>query len=84
MVPVSMIWPLKVSRSTMATQSRGSVNVLVHPVNGLAPIVHHPPGRQPDYPVPVVIDRWHDSYLSHGRTPQSLGDPRPTRWAAHT
>lgn len=34
MVPVSMIWPLKVSRSTMAAQSLGSVKVLVQPENG--------------------------------------------------
>lgn len=32
-MPVSMIVPLKVSRSTMAAQSRGSVNVFVHPPN---------------------------------------------------
>ena len=31
MVPVSMMWPLKVSRSTIAAQSRGSVKVLVQP-----------------------------------------------------
>ena len=29
-----MIWPAKVSRSTMAAQSRGSVKVLVQPENG--------------------------------------------------
>ncbi len=34
MVPVSMMWPLKVRRSTMAAQSRGSVNVFVQPENG--------------------------------------------------
>ena len=31
MVPVSMIWPAKVSRSTIAAQSRGSVKVFVQP-----------------------------------------------------
>ena len=31
-MPVSMMVPLKVSRSTMAAQSRGSVNVLVQPL----------------------------------------------------
>ena len=30
-MPVWMMAPLKVSRSTMAAQSRGSVNVFVHP-----------------------------------------------------
>ena len=29
-----MIWPLKVSRSTIAAQSRGSVKVFVQPENG--------------------------------------------------
>jgi hypothetical protein len=29
-----MIWPAKVSRSTMAAHSRGSVKVLVQPENG--------------------------------------------------
>ncbi len=29
-----MIWPAKVSRSTMAAQSRGSVKVLVQPEKG--------------------------------------------------
>jgi hypothetical protein len=33
-VPVSMIWPLKVNRSTMAAKSLGSVKVLVQPENG--------------------------------------------------
>ena len=33
-VPVSMMLPPKVSRSTMAAQSRGSVKVLVQPENG--------------------------------------------------
>ena len=32
-MPVSMMVPLKVSRSTMAAQSRGSVKVLVQPEN---------------------------------------------------
>lgn len=34
MVPVSMICPAKVNRSTMAAQSLGSVNVFVHEENG--------------------------------------------------
>jgi hypothetical protein len=33
-VPVSMMWPAKVSRSTMAAQRRGSVKVLVQPLKG--------------------------------------------------
>jgi hypothetical protein len=33
-VPVSMICPAKVSRSTIAAQSRGSVKVWVQPENG--------------------------------------------------
>jgi hypothetical protein len=33
-VPVSMICPANVKRSTMAAQSRGSVNVFVQPENG--------------------------------------------------
>jgi hypothetical protein len=31
MVPVSMMLPAKVSRSTIAAHRRGSVNVFVHP-----------------------------------------------------
>lgn len=34
-MPVWMMAPLKVSRSTMAAQSRGSVNVFVHPLNDI-------------------------------------------------
>ena len=34
MVPVSMICPANVRRSTMAVQSRGSVKVFVQPENG--------------------------------------------------
>ena len=34
MVPVSMICPAKVKRSTIAAQSRGSVNVFVHEEKG--------------------------------------------------
>jgi hypothetical protein len=35
-VPISMMAPLNVSRSTIAAQSRGSVKVLVQPENSVA------------------------------------------------
>ena len=47
MVPVSMIAPAKVSRSTMAAHRRWSVKVLVQPLNGSleAMVEHHQLGR---------------------------------------
>ena len=47
MVPVSMIAPAKVSRSTLAAHRRGSVRVLVQPLNGSleAMVEHHQLGR---------------------------------------